>query len=114
MKKHTYYTAVGHFQRRTNSQGRSCPTIIINERENYLDMQEMALWTALNWRLLEFPQVMAEYDKLDRDCILPACRTPEDCLGRLTTRGLVCLRERQYRIRGPLRSNGWAVCGPSV
>jgi len=89
MKNHTYYTAVGHFQRRTNSQGQSYPVVIINQKEYYVDIQEMALWTALNWRLLEFPQVKAEYDRLDQDCAIPAQRTLEDCLGRLCTRGLV-------------------------
>lgn len=89
MKQHTYYTAVGHFQRRTNSQGQSYPVILINHREYCVDMQEMALWTALNWRLLEFPQAMTEYKKLDIDCAFPAHRTPEDCLGRMVTRGLV-------------------------
>ena len=49
----------------------------------------MALWTALNWRLLDFPQVWAEYEKLEQDCVIPARRTLEDCLGRLCTRGLV-------------------------
>ena len=49
----------------------------------------MALWTALNWRLLGFSQIEAEYNKLDQDCTIPARRTLEDCLGRLCTRGLV-------------------------
>ena len=89
MNKHTYYTAVGSFKRRVNSQGQSCPVIIINQQEYGVDIQEMALWTALNWRLLDFQQVRAEYDKLDQDCAIPALRTLEDCLGRLCTRGLV-------------------------
>lgn len=89
MNTHTYYTAVGHFQRRTNGQGQSYPVIIINQQEYCVDIQEMALWTALNWRLLDFPQIKAEYDKLDQDCAIPARRTLEDCLGRLCTRGLV-------------------------
>lgn len=89
MNQHTYYTAVGHFQRRTNSQGQSCPVIIINQKEYYVDIQEMALWTALNWRLLEARQVMEEYEKLDKECAIPARRPLEDCLGRLCTRGLV-------------------------
>ena len=54
-----------------------------------MDIQEMTLWTALNWRLLEFPQVKEEYEKLERDCAISAWRTMEDCLGRLCTRGLV-------------------------
>lgn len=89
MNKQTYYTAVGNFQRRTNSHGQSYPIILIREREYCVDIQEMALWTALNWRLLDFPQVEAEYHKLDQDCAIPARRTLEDCLGRLCTRGLV-------------------------
>lgn len=89
MKQHTYYTAVGLFQRRTNSQGQSRPIIIINQREYGVDIQEMALWTALNWRLLSFPQIKEAYDMLDQDCAIPANRTLENCLGRLCTRGLV-------------------------
>lgn len=89
MSSHTYYTALGHFQRRSGGLGRSYPVIIINQTEYCVDIQEMALWTALNWRLLDFPQVEAEYHKLDQDCAIPARRTLEDCLGRLCTRGLV-------------------------
>ena len=89
MSSRTYYTAVGHFRRRINGLGRSCPVIIINEQEYDVDIQEMALWTALNWRLLDFPQVEAEYNKLNQDCVIPALRTLENCLGRLCTRGLV-------------------------
>ena len=89
MNKQTYYTAVGNFQRRTNSHGQSYPIILIREREYCVDIQEMALWTALNWRLLDFSQIEAEYHKLDQDCAIPALRTLEDCLGRLCTRGLV-------------------------
>ena len=57
--------------------------------EYCVDIQEMALWTALNWRLLDLSQIEAEYHKLDQDCAIPALRTLEDCLGRLCTRGLV-------------------------
>ena len=89
MTSHTYYTALGHFQRRSSGLGRSYPVIIINQKEYCVDIQEMALWTALNWRLLDFSQIEAEYHKLDRDCAIPALRTLENCLGRLCTRGLV-------------------------
>ena len=64
MSSHTYYTALGHFQRRSNGLGRSYP-VIINQKEYCVDIQEMALWTALNWRLLDFTQIEAEYHKLD-------------------------------------------------
>lgn len=88
MNRHIYYTAVGSFQRRTDEQGRSYPVILINRKEYCVDIQEMALWTALNWRLLDFGQIQAEYEKLARDGSIPARRTLEDCLGRLCTRGL--------------------------
>ena len=89
MNKHTYYTAVGHFRRERDGHGKVRPVILINGREYYVDIQEMAIWTALNWRLLELEDIMSEYNRLDRDCVIPAYRTPEDCLGRLVTRGLV-------------------------
>lgn len=89
MSKHTYYTAVGHFRRKTSNRRQSYPVILIRDREYGVDIQEMALWTALNWRLLTLLQVKAEYDQLDRECVIPARRTMEDCLGRLVTRGLV-------------------------
>lgn len=89
MKKKIFYTALGHFHRKIDGQGRSCPVIIVGQKEYYVDMQEMSLWTALSWRLLEMPQIQVEYDRLERDCAIPARRTLEDCLGRLCTRGLV-------------------------
>ena len=89
MNKHTYYTAIGSFKRKVNDQGQSCPVIIIDQQEYSVDIQEMALWTVLNWRLLDFQQIRVEYDKLDQGCAVPAMRTLEDCLGRLCTRGLV-------------------------
>lgn len=87
--KKTYYTAVGHFRRKADGSGRSYPVILVNGKEYMADIQEMALWTALNWRLLDFRQVEAEYDRLMRGCTIPERRTMEDCLGRLCTRGLV-------------------------
>ena len=89
MYSHTYYTAVGRFRRKSSGLGQSHPVIVIGQKEYYVDMQEMALWTALSWRLLQFSQIKAAYDRLDRDYAIPARRTLEDCLGRLCTRGLV-------------------------
>ena len=90
MNTHTYYTAVGHFRRKSNGLGQSYPVVIISQREYIVDIQEMALWTALSWRLLEFPQIRAEYDKLDHDCAIPARRTMEDCLGQTLRRCMTC------------------------
>ena len=38
MSSHTYYTALGHFQRRSNGLGRSYPVIIINQKEYCVDI----------------------------------------------------------------------------
>lgn len=85
----TYYTAVGHFRRKTNADGQSYPVILNNQDEYLVDMQEMTVWTTLNWRIADFAQLEKEYDRLSWDCGAPAYRTLHDCLKRLVTRGLV-------------------------
>ena len=49
-KESTYYTAVGHFHRKTDADGRTYPVILVNQEEHMVDIQEMAVWTVLNWR----------------------------------------------------------------
>ena len=89
MEKKTYYTAVGHFQRRTDGEGNTYPVVLVNQQEHTMDHQEMAVWTALNWRLLNFRQIERHYDKLARELKLTEYRTLENCLWRLESRGLV-------------------------
>ena len=84
----TYYTAVGYFKRRTDGQGRSYPVILVKQEENIVDVQEMAVWTILNWRFLRYEQIEAKYEQLSRD--LPQSqRMLETCLNRLEVRGLI-------------------------
>lgn len=84
----TYYTAVGHFRRKTDEQGRSYPVILVNQEEHIVDIQEMAVWTILNWRFLHFGQIEAKYEQMS--CDLPPERwSLADCLDRLEVRGLV-------------------------
>jgi len=85
----TYYTAVGHFRRKTDADGQSCPVILNNQEEYLVDMQEMTVWASLNWRIADFAQLEKEYDRLSWDCGVPAYRTLHNCLKRLVTRGLV-------------------------
>ncbi len=59
-----YYTAVGHFRRETNADGQSHPVILINRKEYLVDMQEMTVWTALNWQVLDFERLEREYNRL--------------------------------------------------
>lgn len=85
----TYYTAVGHFRRETNANGQSHPVILINRKEYLVDIQEMAVWTALNWQVLSFERLEKEYDRLSWECGVQPRRTLHNCLHRLMTRGLV-------------------------
>ena len=82
------YTAVGHFRRKAGTDGQSYPVILVNREEYPVDMQEMTVWTALSWRLLDFDQLEREYDKLAWECGVQPRRTLESCLYRLVTRGL--------------------------
>lgn len=88
MKQSTYYTAVGHFRRKTDGVGRSCPVILVNGEEYIVDIQEMAVWTILNWRFLRLEQIEAKYGQMSHD--LPRSeRMLETCLNRLEMRGLI-------------------------
>lgn len=88
MKQSTYYTAVGHFRRKTDGAGHSCPVILVNQEEHIVDIQEMAVWTILNWRFLRMEQIEAKYDQMATD--LPSARrTLDTCLNRLEVRGLI-------------------------
>lgn len=88
MKKSTYYTAVGHFRRKTDEAGRSYPVILVNQEEHIVDIQEMAVWTILNWRFLKLEQIGAKYEQMSRD--LPRSqRMLDTCLNRLEVRGLI-------------------------
>ena len=51
MKQKTLYTAIGRLERETNGCGRSCPVIRLGGQPCMVDMQELVVWTALNWRI---------------------------------------------------------------
>ena len=48
-----YYTAVGRFERKGRLGSLTCPMVIINRKEYVLDIQEMILWTSLNWQIMD-------------------------------------------------------------
>jgi hypothetical protein len=89
MTQYTYYTALGHFRRCNDGNGKSHPVVIVNRREYDMDLQEMTLWTCLNWRILDQQQAEQHYDKLAQELIPSPSRSFENCLSRLVTRGLV-------------------------
>ena len=52
MMNNNLYTAVGKFHIKGSVGGMRCPLVTLGGREFILDMQEMTLWTILNWRIL--------------------------------------------------------------
>lgn len=87
-KTSIFYTAVGHFRRKADANGHTYPVILVNQEEHMVDMQEMAVWSALNWRFLRLEQIELKYSQLAGD-LPPARRTLETCLNRLEMRGLI-------------------------
>ena len=85
----TLYTAVGRFERRTNGCNRSCPIILLGGQEYMVDMQEMVIWSMLNWRILRWDDIAQEYEKLSTASGYCTERSWEDCTNRLLTRGLL-------------------------
>ena len=63
MRRKSLYTAIGRFERRTNSHGQACPVILLGGNEYILGLQEMALWTSLNWRIARKEEIPHLYEK---------------------------------------------------
>lgn len=85
----TLYTAVGRFERRTNGCRRCCPVIILGGKEYMVDIQEMIIWSCLNWRIARLEEIGHLYIKTlpERKDIIN--RSWKDCVERLLTRGLL-------------------------
>ena len=88
MESSTFYTAVGHFRRKTDGTGQSYPVILINQEEYLVDIQEMCVWTILSWRLFTYQQAEEEYNWFTGAWLTNPTRTFEACLKRLEVRGL--------------------------
>ncbi len=87
MNKHILYTAIGHFRRKNTVEG-SYPVIIIDQQEYMVDIQEMILWTCLNWRFLTLEQLRQHYEQKIQSLDSVPSRPFEECVARLVTRGL--------------------------
>ncbi|WP_252980005.1 hypothetical protein [Eisenbergiella tayi] len=82
MEQKTLYTAIGRLDRETNGCGRSCPVIRLSGQTYMVDMQEMVVWTALNWRISKREDISLQCDKLVSslgDCI---SRSWDACVNR--------------------------------
>lgn len=85
----TLYTAVGRFQKKGNINGMSCPVIFVGQKEYMVDLQEMMLWTILNWSILEVEEIEQFYNAKIIEVGYNSNRSLEDCMRRLKQRGLI-------------------------
>ncbi|MCM1214949.1 MAG: hypothetical protein NC331_06520 [Lachnospiraceae bacterium] len=85
----TLYTAVGRFERKTNGCGRCCPVIILGKKEYMVDIQEMVIWTCLNWRIARMEDIGAFYAETIQKAGHITDRPWKDCVERLLIRGLL-------------------------
>ena len=83
------YTAVGKFHVRGSVGSMRCPLVTIGGREFILDMQEMMLWTVLNWRILTEDEIYLLYEKKVQETGFMSARSAEECVRRLIQRGLI-------------------------
>ena len=89
MRKKSLYTAIGRFERRTDHNGHTYPVILLGRNEYMADLQEMALWTSLNWRIARREEIDALYERTVSKSGFSAKRPLETCIQRLLMRGLL-------------------------
>lgn len=89
MRRKSLYTAIGRFERRTNRHGQAYPVILLGGNEYMADLQEMALWTSLNWRIARNEEIASLYEKTISRSGFSAERPLETCIQRLLMRGLI-------------------------
>lgn len=89
MRMKNFYTAVGRFERKANGCGRSCPVIILGGKEYMVDLQEMVVWTCLNWRIVKKDEISILYEKACQGNAFLSERSLDSCIDRLLVRGLL-------------------------
>ena len=89
MMNNNLYTAVGKFHIKGSVGGMRCPLVTLCGREFILDMQEMTLWTILNWRILTEEEIYLLYEKKVQETGFLSSRSAEECVRRLVQRGLI-------------------------
>ena len=83
------YTAVGRMEMHGRFASSRHPLVIVNGKEYLLDLQEMMLWSILNWRILTEEELQSLYAEKEHEVGYLAQRKVEDCMRRLVQRGLV-------------------------
>lgn len=87
MKK--LYTAVGRIQFKGRNKDVRCPMVLLNNKEYILDIQEMLVWSLLNWRILSDDEIQTLYENKAKETGYMTHRPVSECMKRLVQRGLV-------------------------
>lgn len=87
MKK--FYTTVGIFKLKSQERKNIYPSVILAGKECKLDVQEMMIWSALNWRILNQDQLYTYYEESEKKSEFICSRSFKDALNRLINRGLI-------------------------
>lgn len=83
------YTAVGKYLLKNQGPDKRYPVVMVGEREYILGMDEMLLWSQLNWRILSEKEAEKLYHQKENEFGLREHLSFENCLSRLVMRGLV-------------------------
>ena len=83
------YTATGILKNKHGKDGVTYPYIQLGQQEHILDVQEMLLWTNLNWRILNEKDIKVLYENKAKEFKLDFNRSMESCLHYLMQRGLI-------------------------
>ena len=83
------YTAVGRMQFKGRNKNVRCPMVLLGKKEFVLDIQEMMIWSVLNWRILSDEEVQTFYDAKAKETGYMTHRSVQESIKRLVRRGLV-------------------------
>ena len=78
MKK--LYTAVGRMRFKGRNRDMRCPTVLLNNKEYILDIQEMMIWSILNWRILSDDEIKTLYENKSRETGYMTHRSAAECM----------------------------------
>lgn len=84
-----FYVAVGLFKLNRQETNKPYPTIVLSGKECNLDIQEMTVWTTLNWKISSYEKLEKAYKERENKFNMIYSRSLEETLERLITRGLV-------------------------
>ena len=85
----TFYTAIGKYEFRKDTDGNKFPVIIAEEKEYTLNPWEMILWSSLIWNILTCDEVRNVFYAKEREMHILGELPCESYIDRLENKGLL-------------------------